>query len=312
MFEALLYVFFAPFASEYTKTKRQVFGSLDTRGPRFLYIYGPSQNGKSTFLKFALKLLTGQYIQPLSGDHFTKTKLQEAASYGTVFPLIFDDVASLQSTSNIQEALKSYWEIWWRDGLVQPQIIVSSNMESLKEWAKSRVKRVDFDMHFAPNERTKQKLATIFAKENLIFRWFSHLYLERLVTTDTPSDDELSIAREVMKDLYGKSGRVIPDFFPTQPLDKLYDPGRRAWGDLLMLKKARMEYAGDRALVHFSDDMQSYEIRAYEAYLPQTVKYQRKGNTLIIETPNEFTMWLEAKAFRPYGLVDRLKAIFYR
>lgn len=131
MFEALLYVFFTPFASEYMKAKRRAFASVDTRGPRFLYIYGPSQNGKSTFLKFALKLLTGQQIQPIPGDYFTKTKILDATFYGTVFPLIFDDVPSLQSTPNIQEALKSYWEVWWREELVQPQIIVSSNMASL-------------------------------------------------------------------------------------------------------------------------------------------------------------------------------------
>ncbi|MCR4393460.1 MAG: phospholipase D family protein, partial [Dehalococcoidales bacterium] len=92
MYEAILYTFFAPFAHEYMKLKRLHFGQFDTRGPRFLYIYGPSQNGKSTFLRFALKLLTGRAIEPLSREDFTRTRIINASMTGTLFPLAFDDV----------------------------------------------------------------------------------------------------------------------------------------------------------------------------------------------------------------------------
>jgi hypothetical protein len=70
-----------------------------------------------------------------------------------------------------------------------------------------------------------------------------------------------------------------------------------------------MEIGNKRTLIHFSDDMQPYEIRAYEAYIPQTVKYQRKGSTLIIETPIDFAIWLEPAVKRSHRLLDRFTAL---
>jgi hypothetical protein len=92
MFEALLYILSAPFANEQMKDKRRRYAVIDRRGPRFLYIYGPTHNGKSTFLTFVLKLLTGQIVEPLHEIDFTKKRISNANSLGTVFPLVFDDV----------------------------------------------------------------------------------------------------------------------------------------------------------------------------------------------------------------------------
>jgi len=300
MFEALLYVLFAPFAIEYLKRRRSAYGSVDIRGPRFLYIYGPSQNGKSTFLRFALKLLTGRQIQSLTGNQFTKTKLLQATTLGTSFPLLFDDVAALHSGPNIEEALKSYWEVWWKSGYVQPQLIFSSNVRTLKEWAKSRVKRIDFDVHFAPSERNKERLARIFEVENPLFRWFSSVYFTCMEQGDHASDDELYLARQAMAGLYERAGRPLPEFFPTEPLEKIYDPGRRDWHDLLFgMKKARMAREKGRLLIELSGDIQHWEVGEYQTHLPQTVKSRRRGNTLVIESPAEFDTWLEGGTPRP-------------
>ncbi|MBI1869579.1 MAG: phospholipase D family protein [Chlamydiae bacterium] len=292
MYEALLYIFASPFSHEYMKMKRRKFGVLDRRGPRFLYIYGPSQNGKSTFLRFALKLLTGYHLQPFSGSDFSKRKILSALSIGTVFPLIFDDLAPTQKGS-FEEVSKSFWEVWWEEACVCPQILMSSNIFNLKDWAKSRLKRVDFDVHFAPNEKNKAELAQIFTRENRIFRWFSKLYLEALNKTEVAGDDELYLARWVMKKIYEFSGTPVPDFFPHEPIERLYDPGRRSWKDVLgQLKKAKIKNERDRLLVEFSDDLQHHEVREYQGALPQTVKNRLRGKTLIIESPKEFHFWL--------------------
>ena len=63
MFEALLYVFYAPFANHDMKLKRIRFGNIDSRGPRFLYIYGPAQNGKSTFLEVIDAMISSYAIK---------------------------------------------------------------------------------------------------------------------------------------------------------------------------------------------------------------------------------------------------------
>jgi len=305
MFEALLYIFFTPFVHEYMRAKRARYGLIDTRGPRFLYIYGPSQNGKTTFLRFALKLLTGRIIEPLSRQDFTKTRITNVVLTETAFPLVFDDVDPSR-TPGIEEVFKSYWERWWRDKYVSPQIVIASNTPRLKEWAKSRVKRIDFDVHFAPTEAAKEKLAKLFSQDNPIFRWFSYLYLTHISADELPSDDELKLARTVMKELYEYARRPLPQYFPVEPIEKLHDPGRRDWRDLLYgLHKATVEGQGNRKLVTFSKDMQHWEINDYQGYLPQTIKYQRKGNTIIIENPKEFDKWLGQRP-QARGLLSRL------
>ncbi|HEX77612.1 MAG TPA: hypothetical protein G4O03_04270 [Dehalococcoidia bacterium] len=292
MFEALLYIFAAPFFNEYMKRKRERFGIIDTRGPRSLYIYGASQNGKSTFLLFALKLMTGRNIQPLPRRDFTKTRIANAAMVGTAFPLVFDDV-SLAQNPGIEEVYKSYWERWWSEEHIAPQIVMTSNTPRLREWAKSRTKRVDFDVHFAPTERDKERLNQLFQTDSLIYKWFAHAYLEVLETRGPPSDDELHLARAAIMRLYEFAHRLTPDFLPREPLERIYDPGIRDWRDLLFgLGKATTEVDRGRMLIRFAPDIQHWEINDYQSYLPQTLKCQRRGNTLIIENPSDFEKWL--------------------
>lgn len=293
MFEALLYVFFAPFAHEYMKAKRTRFKRADVRGPRFLYIYGPSQNGKSTFLRFVLRLLTGTEIEPLSRQEFTPTRIRSAASIGTAFPLAFDDVDPSRA-SGLEDVFKSYWERWWQEQYVSPQLIITSNSPRLKDWAKSRVKRVDFDILFAPTEEEKETLGKLLSVNNPIYRWFSYLYLQHLQAEELPSDDELQMARSVVKELYDYAHKDLPRFFPREPIEKIYDPGRKDWRDLLytLVGKTDVRSEGSRVLITFSKDMQPWEISYYEGYLSPQIKHRRRGNTLIIETPKEFYTWL--------------------
>lgn len=309
MYEALLYVWFAPFASEYMAARRGAFGRVDLRGPRSLYIFGPSSNGKSTFLAFALQLLSGRPIQPLPGDQFTKSRLAQARVIGTTFPLAFDDVVGFDATPAVEEAVKAYWEVSWRAEFPQPLLVVTSNKRTLKEWAKSRVKRVDFDVHFAPDEQNRRRLAGLFTQENQIFHWFSRLYFDRLAKADLPRDDELAVARSVLSELYERAGRPRPPYFPDRPLETLYDPGRLDWLYVLdTLKQARVVREQGRLLIRFSEDLQGHEVREYETHLPQNVKCRRRGHTLVIESPEAFDHWLAGGRPPRRGLLARLWA----
>jgi hypothetical protein len=52
--------------------------------------------------------------------------------------------------------------------------------------------------------------------------------------------------------------------------------------------------------------MQHYEIKEYEGYLPQIIKYRRRGKALIIESPNEFKTWLQGQTSRNRSWLARL------
>ena len=293
IFEALLYFLAAPFAHEHMKVRRRRHALVDSRGPQVLYIFGHAQNGKSTFLKFALHLLVGRHVAPIAGAQFSKTRIRAAAALGSAFPLTFDDVDLSGKSKPFEEVLKSHWEVWWREDCVFPQIVLTGNTENFKEWAKSRLKRIDFDVQFAPNAEQKESLNRILEVDNPLFKWFSFHYMDHLARGASPGEDELSIARSVMKHLYGHAGRALPPFFPEEPIEHLYDPGRRAWQDLLYgLRKASATRDGTRRLITFKEDMQHPEIRAYAGHLPQTVKHKVKGKTIVIESPREFDEWL--------------------
>ena len=117
------------------------------------------------------------------------------------------------------------------------------------------------------------------------------------------------MARDVMKDLYRHAGHPLPSFFPEEPVEQLYNPGRRAWQDLLHgLRKASITGDGDRRLVSFKDDMQRHEVLTYAGHLPQTVKHALKGKTIVIESPHEFEEWLGGNANGSESWVRRLIA----
>ena len=304
MYEALLYVMASPFANELMKERRRRLGVVNRRGPRFLYIYGPTENGKTTFLRYCLKLITGSLVEPLQPAWFTKPRIHGAEAIGTCFPLMFDDMTSF-STKTFEDVTKSHWETNWTEEHQFPQLIFASNILNLKEWAKSRMKRIDFDVHFPPNNRTQEQLAFILEKPNPLYRWFAGEYMEWLGRPDWLQDDELATAREVMGRLYAHANRGLPSYFPARPLEEVYDPDLRVWKELLRYGKAKIHQDRDQMAIQFSEDLDHSEIQEYRSALPQTIKYRRRGKMLIVESPESFVAWLRGGDAKK-SLVSRL------
>jgi len=290
------------------KERRHRYGSVNRRGPRFLYVYGPAQNGKTTFLRYVLKLITGSLVDPLTSSRFTKPNIRGVQILGTSFPLMFDDMAAT-TTKTFEDILKSHWETEWNETLAFPQIIFTSNHLNLRDWAKSRLKRVDFDVHFVPTTRTQEHLATILDKPNPLFRWFARLYLQTIAQPGWLTDDEMAVARDVMLTLYQLAGRDVPPYFPRRPLEELYDSDLRAWKDVIRQRKAAVHRAGKETSVTFSDDLQPQEVQEYCACLPQTVKTRKIGKTLVVENPEQFHTWLQGATTRSswWGKVIKIR-----
>lgn len=293
MYEALLYVLAAPFAHQQMTERRQRYGVVNRRGPRFLYIYGPAQNGKTTFLRYGLKLITDALVDPLTPARFTKAHIRGVQALGTCFPLMFDDMVST-TTRTFEGIVKSHWETDWTDGTPSPQIIFTSNNLNLRDWAKSRLKRVDFDVHFVPTTETQEHLARILEKPNQIFRWFARLYLSKIERPGWLRDDEMATAREVLLGLYERARRPVPRYYPIRPLEDLYDPDLRAWTALMRQRKVTIQREREQTRVLFHDDLERAEVQEYIAALPQTIKTKKIGKTVIVENPNLFHAWLDS------------------
>lgn len=304
MFEGLIYFLSAPFQNHYMKVKREKVGRVDDRGPKFLFISGGSSNGKTTFIKYALKLLTNKDINPIDKSKFKKQSVLMAAGLGTNFPLVFDDVpATRLNSADMESTIKSYWETWWDGNSIFPSIIVSSNAKSTKEWQQTRVKVLNFDVHFEPTMEAREKLNKIFNKENKIFSAFASVYFEEF--DEHITDDELEFGRRTMMRLYEYSRRQIPGYFPTRPIEAVYDPDKIKWRELIELGKVTITEKKDSLEIKFTEEFSHPDIVHYANSVKHT-KLRTVGNTIIIESPEDFWIWLDIEKRKKIGLFGKL------
>ncbi|MFP3871162.1 MAG: hypothetical protein ACLFVT_09830, partial [Syntrophobacteria bacterium] len=296
VFEAFLHVVSAPFAHEFKKLKMSVDRyTIGPRGPKYLYIYGPSYNGKTNFLRLCLKIITGRDMEPIAQENFKKTSILAARQYATVFPLAFDDVSIVTS---IEPVLKHYWEVWWEEEVPAPQLIMTSNQPNPKEWAETRIKRVNFDVKFDHgNPAGAQALSKVLGARTDFFRWFSYLHLKKL---DHPGDevlrnlvvDEARAAREVIMELYELAGRPLPAYFPKRPVEQIYDVDLIEWLELIDTRVLSLEESGNKLVARAADTIPVYEVERYLRVLPQGVKAHRKGHSIIIEGKESYLKWV--------------------
>ena len=296
LMEVLLYLFASPFSHDLMRLWQSHYGLVQKRGPRFLLVYGQTYRGKTTFLAFALSLIAGRTIDPLSAKTFFKEGfIRKALSYRTTFPLIFDDMATI-SSAQFEGVVKNYWEKDWTGRDPVPQLVFSTNRTGLRQSVISRVKKVYFPVYIEPTPQKKKVLNQLREREssNHLFEWFAHVYLELLsAQKDPPPEDELFLARSALQRLYSYAGRALPDFFPSTPFEELYDTREAEWKDLLFgLKKAEVRDTGGRILIEFHEDMSRDDILPYATMLPLATDHQEKGNTIIIQSPAVFRKWL--------------------
>ncbi len=298
MYEALLYMLSSPFAGKIMELRTKKFGTLE--GPPYLFIYGDAGNGKTPALRYGLQLISGKHVNPISAQekNFTFKEavdaINNAYENGTEFPIFIDDVGRFGQ--GVESVAKSQWESRRPDGL-RPQLILTSNKQTIPDWLEKRCKRVIFDIKFEKNNtRVKEYLNNVMKTDNQIFLWFSYLFISHLKKEgmNLIGNDDLSIARLVVKDLYDYVGRLQPEYFPDRPLEEIYDYGRKEWQELYKWGKVAEEIREGQLSVRFLDStMSGYEIDEYKGKLPPTIKADRKGNTLIIRNPPvDFYKWM--------------------
>ncbi len=304
VYEGLIYFLSSPFLNQYMRIKRAKVGRVDERGPRFLFISGGSSNGKTTFIKYALKLLTGKDINPIDKSNFKKQNILTAAGLGTNFPLVFDDVPPQRlNSSDMETTIKSYWETWWNGQSIFPTIIVSSNAKSTKEWHQTRVKALNFDVHFEPSMKAREKLNEIFNQQNNIFSAFASFYFTYF--SEDISDDELEHGRRTVLRLYDYAGRQVPEYFPKVPVESIYDPDRLKWRELIDLGKVSIVEKNDSLELTFLEGFNRSDVEHYADAIKHA-KHRIVGNTIIIESPEDFRKWLDLEKNADPGIFGKL------
>ena len=308
-FEALLYMFASPFFNQYQESRLKYVGKVHKRGPRYLYLYGSTQNGKTAFIDFAMKLISGQEIESAHGRDMTADGILNARLRGTVFPMVFDDLPPGKFRQKINSILKTYWEKDWRPGMAFPQPIFTSNAPKVPPWAATRMMKIEFNVLFDSNdEQSAQMLHTIRSQDNQLFTYFSRLYFEALEADEGYHNDELYHARNVMLQLYKIAGRKLPGYFPKQPAEQIHDADREQWQNLVNnTKQAKLKKRKNELHIKFDEGMLR-EVASYQSMLPTNIKSKAQGTLLVIENPADFFGWFrQGKVTR--SIFDRLRRI---
>ncbi len=298
MYEVLLYMLSSPFAGKIMELRTKKFGTLE--GPPYLFIYGDAGNGKTPTMRYGLQLISGKSINPISAQekdfNFKDAvdAINNAYENGTEFPIFIDDVGRFGQ--GVESVAKSQWESRKPDQL-RPQLILTSNKQTIPDWLEKRCKRIIFDIKFDKNNTAvKEYLNRVMKADNQIFLWFSWLFIMYLKKEgmNLIGNDDLSIARLAMHELYNYAGKQPPEYFPDRPLEEIYDYGRKEWQELYKWGKVTEETKEGQLSLRFLDTtMSGYEINEYKGKLPPTIKADRKGNTLIIRNPPaDFYRWV--------------------
>lgn len=308
MFEALLYFLYAPFSNWHIKQLK----SWDAVGEKpfpHLYIWGESNAGKGTLASFALRLISnGIVTTAVDAQKVTPGRLAEIKTgLSTSFPLPLDDITSNKFTS-LEDMIRNYYKSWSLE-TVFPALIFITNNHAPKPWLKNRVKFLTFDVRFERSPRNTAQVNQIIKKQNPLFKWFSYHILHDLDSHLVLEKDFLKPARNTLQFLYDYANRSLPDYFPSDPVEKMYDIGREKWKQLYHQELIHEEFKKDQLLIHFEQPIQSWQIIDYHRMLPSDTRSELVGTNIIINNPDRYVSWLPPKYRRQGNLVDRLKKI---
>jgi hypothetical protein len=311
MMEAVLYTMAAPFANEWLRQKRMRMSLTDKRGPRHLIIYGPGGNGKTTFGRFQNHLLSTSPIEPVDGKNYKKLNWDNLFDHittgGSPFPVIVDDIKPTcfgRGNGSLEGRIKAYFENEWGAELEFPMMIFNTNHDNLEEWAKTRVRRLDFLVKFRGTEEEQLRVQKILERTNHVFPAFSKLYAEELSKGMEYSHDELHLARTVFVKLYRLAGREFPDFFPSKPPEKIYDMDAIYCVHRESYKLFTEKKIGNGLRLEFK----SYKtLKNYASRLPPSVSSIVDENVLIIENPSEYKEFMDkGRGDSKRGIIGRI------
>lgn len=299
LFEALLWMFWSPFATRHAAFYQSAgLEELDKTLP-MLYIHGDPSSGKGTFARFALSLISrGRVNRPVDADSVDVRKLRALRAADTCFPLVVDDIKA--DRVNSFGLLRNYWTDHWQPGRHFPRFCFISNDKRPEGPERERMRLLHFDVHFDPTDQEGQaEVNRLIAMDNPLFSWFAHQYLRtdlRLHPSGTQAPPIVEV-RAVMQDLYVYAERPFPDYFPTVPAEMVHDVGRDRWKELLESDRVTVKTVDEGLQIRFDKEMR-FDYTEYIRAVPLYCRPDRRGLDLIIREPAAFEAWLGSQPWR--------------
>ncbi len=307
MLETILFFFWAPFVNEHARLfARKNVPSLDKRLP-FLYLQGESNSGKGTLLEFGLRLISGGTVTaPVDADEVGRKKMRMLRQAHSSFPLAVDDIE--KSKVHGLDPLRNYWTQWDEDSCF-PTVLFTSNDRKPNKWFRNRAKMLSLDVMFDSTPEAEAEVQNVIQTESPLFDWIAHRLLTGYETGTLEMDaDVLAPVRTVLFDLYDRADRPIPAYVNDEPAEDRYDPGRREWRRLAADRQFTMTQRRDNLELAFDDDIRPWKIAEFRRHLPENVRADQEGHSIIVRSPDHFEDWLGE--IETNGLLDTVRSFF--
>lgn len=251
--------------------------------PMYGVIYGDSNGGKTTFIKFLVKLMCGEPVKMNTTEDFTATRIDGLKRVCEGLPLNIDDLAKTQFQNHSERVIKNdEWGI--SDRLVNyPAVSITSN--KITSLTKDLSKRAIICRIGAKidNERGAKNSKRVNESMSELTTAFYGEYVRRmLVCIDEMTTEmrENANGKEYFPDIFYASSSVIADIFEACGVD-LPDYVRILYYN---------DYMGDESIGRAA--IEKIEL-AWQAD-PSKFRVDKKQNRLIYTYPQDGP-WYELK-----------------
>lgn len=251
--------------------------------PMYGVIYGDSNGGKTTFIKFLVKLMCGETVKMNTTEDFTATRIDGLKRVCEGLPLNIDDLAKTQFQNHSERVIKNdEWGI--SDRLVNyPAVSITSN--KITSLTKDLSKRAIICRIGAKidNERGAKNSKRVNESMSELTTAFYGEYVRRmLVCIDEMTTEmrENANGKEYFPDIFHASSSVIADIFEACGID-LPDYVRILYYN---------DYMGDKSIGRAA--IEKIEL-AWQAD-PSKFRVDKKQNRLIYSYPPDGP-WYELK-----------------
>lgn len=272
--------------------------------PMYGVIYGDSSGGKTTFIKFLVKLMCGETVKMNTTEDFTATRIDGLKRVCEGLPLNIDDLAKTQFQNHSERVIKNdEWGI--SDRLVNyPAVSITSN--KITSLTKDLSKRAIICRIGAKidNERGAKNSKRVNESMSELTTAFYGEYVRRmLVCIDEMTTEmrENANGKEYFPDIFHASSSVIADIFEACGIDLpdyvriLYyndymgdeSIGRAAIEKIELAwqadpSKFRVDKKQNRLIYSYPPDGPWYELKYIADELPNSLEAEISGGNQLI------------------------------
>lgn len=271
--------------------------------PVFGIIYGESNGGKSTFVKFASKLMCGVKVPLNSSNDFTGTSIEDLKRGCEGLPINIDDLAKAQYENHYEKVIKD--DTW---GIAEhfinyPAVCITTNkVPSLKSDISKRAvtcfigirldKEAGAKNSRKINESMRQTTTSLYCEYvSRMFPLIASMVEEMKGKNDEYFPDIFEISSKVLMDIIKEYSDSVPDYVMELNYSDYF--GDKAIGKNAM-KKILSAWENDRKnfkidkkkntlTYSYADNNRSYELRYIQQELPPALNAELVGSSLVMD-----------------------------